>query len=86
MRAEVGPPSYGLFAPAAFWRNAGLSAVSTAVRMLASSASQHSTLAQMMRPFCRAPMFTAGTRKVGVSTTPEEELPTTAAAYFMAER
>ena len=86
MRPAVSPPLYGLLAPEAFRRNAGLSAVATALRVLCSSALQHNTLSQMMRPFWRVPMLTVGTPNVGVSTTPEDELPTTAAAYFMAER
>ena len=54
--------------------------------MAGAAAGQQSTLAQSSRPACRCPMFTAGTPKVGVSTTPEEELPATSAAYCMAER
>ena len=51
-----------------------------------SSASQQSTFAQMARPACRLPILTVGTLKVGVSTTPDDELPATSAAQFMAER
>ena len=41
---------------------------------------------QMARPACRLPMLTVGTLKVGVSTTPDDELPATSAAQSMAER
>ncbi len=59
----------------------------SALRSAASMAArgQHrskSTLAQTVRPACRLPMLTVGTRKVGVSTTPEEELPATSAAVY----
>ena len=50
------------------------------------SAGQQITFSHTGRPCCRAPMFTAGTPKVGVSTTPLEELPSTRAAAAMAER
>ena len=40
----------------------------------------------MMRPAWRLPMLTVGTPNVGVSTTPELELPTTSAVHCMAER
>ena len=54
--------------------------------MAPASPGQPMTLPQRMRPACRLPMLTAGTPKVGVSTTPELELPATTAAYCMAER
>ena len=54
--------------------------------MAAASGAQQRTFAQTMRPACRLPMLTVGTLKVGVSTTPDDELPATSAAQSMAER
>ena len=54
--------------------------------MAAAPPGQDRTFWHRMRPAWRLPMLTAGTPKVGVSTTPELELPATSAAYCMAER
>src|SRR6185436_4283903 len=82
MRFELSPPPYGFTTE----EQSRVSALAIAAPIALRSGGQSMTDAARGRPFCRSPMLTAGLRRLGASTSPLEELPTTASTCDRALR